>query len=208
MKKLFLLLLLLNVSFAHAEATDTNLLQQQPYDIVLGNQAAPVTIIEYFSLSCPHCADFQKNIFPAINEKYVETGKVIFLARPYAVDEPSLLGSRLLQCVPKNKYYPFIKVLLAMQEKWVLSVTVNMVKEKLLTIANVGGFSKEEFDACFAQKTNEETVLSIRKAAEEELKVDVIPIFFINGVEVRGAGKAEDLIKVIDEQLENANKVK
>jgi protein-disulfide isomerase len=201
MKKLLLLLVfLVNINGAQAD-----LLEKQPYDVVLGDEKANVTMIEYFSLSCPHCADFQKNIFPEINQKYIETGKVKFFARPYAVDEPSLLGSRLLQCVPKDKYYPFIKVLLSMQENWVLS---GKVKEKLLTIANVGGFSKEEFDACFAQKSNEDLVLSIRKAAEEELKVDVIPIFFINGKEVRGAGKAEDLIKVIDEQLQKSNKVK
>ncbi len=178
-----------------------NLLEKQPYDIVLGDENAPVTMIEYFSLSCPHCADFQKNMFPQINENYIQSGKVKFIARSYAVDEPSLLGSRLLKCVATDKYYPFIKVLLSMQDKWAFAPKP---KDNLLVIAKVGGVSEEQFEACFKDKSNEELVLQMRKSAEDKLKIDAIPMFFINGAEVRGAGKVEDIIKILDEQVAKA----
>jgi protein-disulfide isomerase len=199
MKNIIALLFLLLSCFT----AQADILQQQPYDVVMGDEAAPVTVVEYFSLSCPHCADFQEKIFPKIKEQYIDTGKIKFIARPYANDDKALLGSQLLKCVPSNRYYVFMKVLLAMQKEWVFS---GDAKSNLKTIAGVGGFSSEDFDKCYADKANEELVLNIVKQINDEKKIEAIPTFFINGVEAKGAGSLEQFSKVIDEQIAASKK--
>jgi protein-disulfide isomerase len=196
MKKLLTLLMIFVCVNSAAQA---DLLEKQPYDHVLGSDTAPVTVIEYFSLSCPHCASFQKDVFPVIDEQYINNGKVRFIARPYVTDQASLFGTQLLQCVPQDKYHAFIKVLLSMQEKWAFSADV---KGNLKTIAGVGGVSGEAFDACLADKTKEEAALKIRQEGEKELKITGVPTLFVNGTRTVG-GKKEELLKVIDETLAN-----
>ena len=79
------------------------LLSKQPYDRVLGNDSAPVTIVEYSSLSCPHCAEFHEKTMPELEKKYIDSGQVRFLVRPFPLNEPALMGSMLTYCVPKDK---------------------------------------------------------------------------------------------------------
>jgi protein-disulfide isomerase len=186
--KQFILSLLISVVATAAHATDTAkveaakaaisapaanpfaasaLLKQQPFDRVLGNEKAPVTIVEYSSLSCPHCADFHTKTLPEIEKKYVESGQVRFLVRPFALNEPALMGSMLTYCVPKDKYYSFIKVLFSMQSKWAMTLDY---KDNLKRIARVGGVSDAEYDACMANQKQQEVILAIRKTGDVALE--------------------------------------
>ncbi len=175
----------------------------QPYDRVLGEDDAPLTIYEYSSLSCPHCASFHNDVLPELKEKYIDTGKVKLVARNFPTNAPALSGSLLTMCVDKEKYYPFLKVLFRMQDKWAFSLDH---KDNLKKIANVGGVSNDEFDACMADAELEKEVLMIRRAAEENLDIQATPTFFINGETIQGAGTVEGFTEVIDKQLAKIKK--
>ncbi len=174
------------------------LLKQQPYDRVLGNERAPVTIVEYSSLSCPHCADFHEKTLPEIQKKYVDAGQVRFLVRPFPLNEPALMGAQLTYCVPKDKYYSFVKVLFSMQQKWAMTLDY---KDNLKRIARVGGLSDAEYDTCMSNKKQQEDILAVRKTATDTLKIEATPTFFINGEKVQGDVPLEAITKVIDKQL-------
>jgi protein-disulfide isomerase len=174
------------------------LLQQQPYDRVLGNAAAPVTIVEYSSLSCPHCADFHEKTLPEIKQNYVDTGKVRFLVRPFALNESALRGSQLTFCVPNEKYHAFLEVLFSMQQKWAMTLDY---KDNLKRIAQVGGVSDAQFEACVADTKLEEQILNIRKEATENLDIKATPTFFINGEKVQGDTSVAALSEIIDAKL-------
>lgn len=178
--------------------TQKDLLTVQPYDRILGNENALVTIIEYSSLSCPHCATFHNDVFPVLNEKYIEQGKVRLIARNFPTNEPALRASMLTMCVDEARYYPFLKVLFRMQPKWAMSMDF---KESLKTLAKVGGVSEEAFEACLADESVEQQVLDIRRSGGDALAIEATPTFFINGEKLQGAGTVERFEEIIDKHL-------
>ncbi|TAE33733.1 MAG: DsbA family protein [Alphaproteobacteria bacterium] len=188
----FLLVLCLFGTSAQAEILDV-----QPEDRVLGDEKAPVTIIEYASLSCSHCADFHTDIFPKVDEQYIQAGKVRFIMRSFPTNPPALTGSKLLMCVPEEQYYTFAKVLFSTQSKWAMTLDH---EANLKKIALVGGVSEADFDKCMKDKALEERVLNVRRDAES-LKIESTPTFYINGQSTRGVESFEKFSKQIDEAL-------
>jgi protein-disulfide isomerase len=87
-------------------------------DIVMGAPTAPVTIIEYASMTCPHCAHFAVEIFPKLKEKYIDTGKAKYMMREYPLDGLAAAAFMLARCAGPDKYYPMIETLFAQQQKW------------------------------------------------------------------------------------------
>jgi protein-disulfide isomerase len=152
-------------------------------DVVEGKADAPVTIIEYSSLSCPHCAAFYKSTLPELKKKYVETGKVKFTNRQFPLNEPALKAAMLVDCVGKDRALQFTKVLFEMQDKWAFSTDF---KTELKKIAAVGGFSDQEFEACMANKAIEEKMVMSRQTAVDKLNINSTPTFFVNGTELKG----------------------
>jgi protein-disulfide isomerase len=178
--------------------TKSEVLSIRPYDIIMGKEDAPVTIFEYSSLSCPHCASFHNDVLPELKTKYIDTGKVKLVARNFPTNPPALSGSMLTMCVDKEQYYPFLKVLFRMQDKWAFSLDH---KDNLKKIASVGGVSHEDFDACMANAYIEKKVLGIRRDAEQHLDIQATPSFFINNEVIQGAGTIEGFSEIIDKQL-------
>ncbi len=179
-----------------AEIKNPALLQINADDVVMGKTEAPVTIIEYASLSCTHCAHFHKEELPKLEEKYLKTGKAKLVLRQFPLNEPALKGAILLRCVDKTQYYNFNKVLFGMQEKWAFAPDFY---NALQTIASVGGVNADMFDACMKNMENEKAVLLSRKQAEEELGIQGTPSFFINGIPLgKTAPTAENLGAAID----------
>ena len=174
------------------------MLEKQESDRVLGNENAPVTIVEYSSLSCPHCAQFHTDTLPEIEKKYVDTGKVRFLVRPFPLNESALRGAMLTMCVPKDKYYSFLKVLFSMQSKWALSLDY---RESLKRIALVGGVSEKQFETCMSDKSLEDSLIKHRADATETLKIDATPTFFVNGEKLKGDVSVKEFSEVIDKHL-------
>ncbi len=172
-----------------------------PSDHVLGNKDASVIIIEYASLSCPHCAHFFGSIMPDIQKKYIDTGKIRYILRQYPLNEPALRGAMLVNCMGEQsteKYYLFNKVLFDSQSKWAFDGNWQSALE---TISAVGGVSKEQFNACINNTPRETAALKIKMEAMNELKIPHTPYFFIGGEAYNGEITLEALSQLIDSKL-------
>ena len=169
-------------------------------DLALGDDKAPVTIIEYASMTCPHCANFQETTFPEIKKRYIDTGKVRYILRDFPLD--SLAGAAFVfaHCAAKddkNKYYSMIDTLFRQQRQW----AVEKPLPPLMAIAKQAGFTEANFNACLTNQKAWDAMESVRQRAVKEFKVESTPTFFINGTQVNGAVSIEDFAKVIDPYL-------
>jgi protein-disulfide isomerase len=174
---------------ASAEA-QAKTLALTPDDRILGKPDAPVTIVEYASLTCPHCRHFTVEVLPKLKEKWIDSGKVKLILRDYPLDEPALRAAMIARCAPADKFYAFIDTFFADQQQWVLAKDY---KAALARLALLGGMSKKDFDACLATKPVEDKVLQSRLAATQQLGVNSTPTFFINGTKFDGAPEEADL---------------
>ncbi|HEY7247482.1 MAG TPA: DsbA family protein [Xanthobacteraceae bacterium] len=159
-------------------------------DESLGSANAPVTIIEYASLTCPHCAHFHETTFPELKKKYIETGKVRFIFREFPLDQLAAAGAMLARCAGKDKYFPMIETLFAQQREWVVQKPL----EPMFNIARQAGFTQQSFDACLA---NQQMLTGLQEGQKraQQFGVNSTPTFFINGKIVRGAMTPEELDK-------------
>src|SRR6202043_2659455 len=114
-------------------------------DRILGNPEAPITIVEYASLTCPHCAHFANDILPEIKKEWIDTGKAKLVLRDFPLDEPALRAARIARCAPPERYYAFADTFFSAQEKWVRS---GDYREALARLAKLGGMGQAEFDTC------------------------------------------------------------
>lgn len=174
------------------------LLKVRANDVSWGSASAPVTIIEYASLSCSHCARFHQEVLPKLEEKYIATGKVRLVHRFFPLNEPALRASQLVACSEPDKAKAFLNVLFKTQEQWAFDISF---RESLVRIAGVGGMSREAFDACLANKEIETGVLSSRKEGQAGLGVESTPTFFINGNKFQGEQSIEQFSAAIDPLL-------
>jgi protein-disulfide isomerase len=171
-------------------AAITSALKLTPDDRILGKPDAPVTIIEYASLTCPHCAHFAVDVLPKVKEKWIDTGKARLILRDYPLDEPATHAAMIARCAPPEKFYALIDTFFKDQQQWVLTKDRDAALQRL---ALLGGISKSAFDACLADKSVEEKVLQSRLTATKDLGVEATPTFFINGVKFDEAPEEEPM---------------
>jgi len=162
-------------------------------DIPMGAENAPVTIIEYASMTCPHCAAFEVETFPKLKQKYIDTGKVRYIMREYPLDRLAAAAFMVARCAGPDKYNPLIETLFAQQQKWAVREPI----PPLLAIAKQAGFTQESFEACINDKALLTKVQEERDIASKKFKVDSTPTFFINGEKHAGAMSIEELDKII-----------
>jgi protein-disulfide isomerase len=167
-----------------------NPLALTPDDRILGNPDAPITIIEYASMTCPHCAHFATEVLPKLKATWLDTGKARLILRDYPLDELALRAAMVARCAPADKFYPFVDTLFASQRQWALAKDY---QAELGRLALLGGMSKTQFNACLADKSVEDKVLQSRLVATQQLKVDSTPTFFINGTKFDGAPEEDQL---------------
>ncbi len=163
-------------------------------DRVLGDPAAPITIIEYASLTCPHCARFANDVLPELKREWIDTGKAKLVLRDFPLDEPALRAAMIARCAPPGRFYAFAETFFASQEKWALTKDY---REALARLAKLGGMGKDEFEACLKNTTLETQIVEQRLAASQQLDVTSTPTFFINGSKFSGAPTAEEFNKVL-----------
>jgi len=154
-------------------------------DIVMGNADAPNTIVEYASMTCPHCAHFYTDVFPEVKEKYIDTGKARFIFREFPLDGLAARASMLARCAGNDRFYPIVDGLFETQETWAVPGKEGI--EKLTLIAKQAGFSQEAYDKCVNDTELFDKIVAVRKKAHEDFGVDATPSFFVNGKRLKGA---------------------
>jgi protein-disulfide isomerase len=166
-------------------------------DKVLGEADAPVTIVEYASMTCGHCANFHNNTLPTIKENYIDTGKARLIMREFPFDPRAEAGFMLARCAD-DKYFPMVEVLFKQQQNW---AGVENAREALLQISRLAGFSQESFEACLTDQKLLEDVRAVRTRGAEDFGVDATPTFFINGNKYSGALSVDEMSAIIDSML-------
>jgi protein-disulfide isomerase len=166
-------------------------------DVMLGSDKAPVTIIEYASMTCPHCAHFSATTFPELQKKYIDTGKVRYTLRAFPLDALAAAGFMLARCAGNDKYMPMVETLFAKQADWVVKEPLPPLKE----IAKQFGMTEDSFNACLANQKGLDAIQAVRDHAVDKLGVNSTPTFFINGKKFIGDLTMDQISKEIDPYL-------
>jgi protein-disulfide isomerase len=164
-------------------------------DMVLGPAKAPVTIVEYASMTCSHCAAFEQNVFPMLKSKYIDTGKVRFVFREFPLDVVAAEASMLARCSANNdseKYFGVVELLFKQQDQ-----LIAQPKETLVRIGKQSGMSEQAVETCETDQPQLDKIAADQKFAHETLKVDATPTLFVNGEMIKGGPSFEDLDKKI-----------
>ena len=166
-------------------------------DIMIGSDKAPVTIIEYASMTCPHCAHFEETTLPELKKRYIDTGKVRYVMREFPLDALAAAGFMLARCAGPDKYESVVETLFAKQPDWVIQQPI----PPLMAIAKQFGFTEESFNACLANQKVLDDIQAVRDHAVNKLGVNSTPTFFINGKRLVGDLSIEAMAKEIDPYL-------
>ncbi len=171
-------------------------------DMGLGPANATVTITEYASMTCPHCANFSETVFPKIKSEYIDSGKVRYVFREFPLDLKAAAGSMLARCIAKDdapKYFAVIDLLFKQQSEWVMKNTT----ETLTRIGKQAGLTQQAVEDCLKDQALLDKIAADQKFANEVLKVNSTPTFFINGEMVKGETSFEEFDKKIKALLKS-----
>jgi protein-disulfide isomerase len=171
-------------------------------DMALGPANATVTITEYASMTCPHCAAFNETVFPKIKSEYIDTGKVRYVFREFPLDIKAAAGSMLSRCIAKEdgaKYFAVTDMLFKQQNDWVMKNTT----ETLTRIGKQAGLSQQAVEDCLKDQALLDKIAADQKYAAEVLKVDSTPTFFLNGEKIKGETSFEEFDKRIKSLLKS-----
>lgn len=153
-------------------------------DMAMGAEDAPITIIEYASMTCPHCKNFHETTWPELKTNWIDTGKVRFIFREFPFDRPGLAAAMLARCGGEQRFFGFIDVLFAQQARW--SRSQDPMAE-LRNIAALGGVNGDQFNQCMTNPALEELVLNSRLEAHQKFEVNATPTLIINGEKFEGS---------------------
>lgn len=163
-------------------------------DQQLGKADAPVTIVEYASMTCPHCAHFSETTLPTIKQKYIDSGKARLIMREFAFDPRAEAGFMLARC-SGDKYFPMIDVLFRQQAQWAGG---DNARDALLQLSKLAGFTQATFESCLTDQKLLDQIRSVKDRAANDFGVDSTPTFFINGKVYKGALTVEQMSAIID----------
>jgi len=166
-------------------------------DRTLGKDDAPVTIVEYASMTCPHCAHFHETTYPELKKRYIDTGKVRFMFREFPLDPLAAGASMLARCADKDKFYPLIETLFQQQTKWAVEKPI----PQLMAIAKQAGIGEQTFNSCLSDQKMLDAIQAEQKRATDKFGVNSTPTIFVNGKKQVGGMSIDDLAKVIDPLL-------
>jgi protein-disulfide isomerase len=167
-------------------------------EMVLGNADAPVSIIEYSSLGCPHCAAFHRDTLPQIKKEYIDTGKVRLVYRDFPLGTPALAASMIARCAGPKKFFGFIEILFRSQPQW--SRSQNPM-QALTKVARFGGLSEDDVQACLKRQTLLDFIREVARVGQNTHNVNTTPFFIIGDKTVSGAQPFDAFKKVLDKAL-------
>ncbi|MBO9546548.1 DsbA family protein [Caulobacter sp.] len=173
-------------------------------DMTLGNPNAKVTVVEYASVACPHCAKWNEEVFPAFKAKYIDTGKVNYVAREALTGEPTLAnaGAMLARCAGKDKYFQVTDALYHAQASIFQS---GDIRGELLTIARAAGMSEDQFNSCLSDENAAKSAQRLEKLMKDN-KIQGTPTFVVNGKKVGGEEGGEATLAQLDAAIAEASK--
>lgn len=167
-------------------------------DLSIGSADAPVTLVEYASLTCPHCAQFHNEVLPTLKKEYVETGKLRIVYRDFPLDQLALTGSMIARCAGDDRALGFIDAFFSAQATW---ARAENPLAAMARIARLGGMSQAEFDACLKKQEIADAVLKQRLEGDKTFNVDATPTIFINGDKYSGGLTIPQFRAIIDAKL-------
>jgi protein-disulfide isomerase len=168
------------------------LLAVQPGDHVLGKPEAPITMVEYASFTCPHCAHFDTQILPKLKEKWIDTGKVKLVYRDFPLDTAALKAAQVLECAGNERYFALVDFVFSNQLKWAATSDPDTAFDDLTKLLRVAGLTESFIKDCVANEKLSNTVLDKQRIGQQ-LGVDSTPTLFINGQQFKGARSVEEL---------------
>ncbi len=163
-------------------------------DRILGDPAAPVTIIEFASLTCPHCATFHTETLPELKRKYIDSGKVKLIMRDFPFDRVGLAAAMMARCAPAERYHRFLDVLFETQEKW---ASASDPVSELKRIGQLGGLAPADFDVCLGNEELMNGIIQGRLDAVNEFDINSTPTFIIGDRVINGAQPFEAFDEVL-----------
>ena len=161
-------------------------------DVWLGSADAPVTVIEYASMTCPHCAAFHHDTFPALKKDYIDAGKVRFSLREFPFDPIATAGFMVARCAGPDKRNAMIDLLFAQQKNWAF---VDKPLQGLTNLVKQTGMSQETFESCLKDQKLYDNINAVRDVAAKQFSVDATPTFYINGKKVAGEMSIDEMAK-------------
>lgn len=163
-------------------------------DFIIGETNAPITMVEYASLTCSHCAQFHNVTLPLIKKEFIETGKVRLVYRDFPLDQFALTGSMIAHCAGKDRYFAFIQTMFAQQKQW--SNDPQPIKA-LAQIARLGGMTKESFEKCIKDKKVADTILQKRLDGDKQYKINSVPTILVNGKRYSGGLNIDEFRSIV-----------
>lgn len=167
-------------------------------DYVMGKADAPVTMIEFASFTCPHCAAFTKETLPQIEKDYIDSGKVKLVFRQFPLNGLDLRAGMMARCAPREQYFNITKALFQTQETWATA------KDPLGALAQIGGMAglaRDKFDACLADNSIADTIVNGMKGAQDAYQINATPTFVVEGEKVEGAAAYDTFKALFDRKL-------
>lgn len=193
-----------NADNSAAATDDSASLEDKGYvvgDVVLGDENAPVTIIEYASLTCPHCAAFANNTLPTLKSEYIDTGKAKLILREVYFDQYGLWASAVARCGGADRFYPFVDVFYAKQHDWAGAPDQDAIVNEIRRIGRLGGLSQARVDQCLSDQPFVTKLLQDYQAHAEADDVRSTPHFLINGQVIKGNQPLSEFQAAIDAHL-------
>ncbi|QQA43061.1 thioredoxin domain-containing protein [Pelagovum pacificum] len=166
-------------------------------DMKVGEDDAPVTVVEYASFTCPHCRDFHNELYPEIKQDYIDSGEVQMIYREVYFDPYGLWASMVARCGGEMRFFGIASMIYERQQEWTQGDTPNAIAENLRTIGKTAGLSDEDLDACLTDPAMAQTLVQWYEENKEEDNVTSTPTFFINGEKFEGNWSSE-LVDAID----------
>jgi protein-disulfide isomerase len=173
----------------------------EPQEQILGQPDAPVTIIEYASLTCPHCAQFHNEVLPELKERYIDPGKVRLIYRDFPLDQMALAAAALAHCAGPERYFSMLDVLFETQSNWARSADPIAALKRL---GKLGGLTEEQMDACLADEELTDGILQTRLSGQNEFDISSTPTFVIDGKTYSGARDVEGFSELLDPLLDQS----
>ena len=167
----------------------------------LGNQNAKVTVIEYASLTCPHCAAFHTGPWPAIKKEYIDTGKIKFIFRDFPLDRVALAASMIARCAPAERYFGIISLMFETQDAWRGAANPQAALE---SIGRLAGMTAETLQTCIQNRAVFDAVMKQRNEGDQKFKIVSTPTILVNDQKIDGSVDIEKVREVVDQALTGA----